>query len=104
MGCEMDRLRRQAHRDDHLTRIQHALAFRCVPWQPVKHFERDLPPPCSAFDLDNSVERDQWYAEIRRMRRDAALAPPHYGVKPVLAAAGGTARTRIALIAVTCDA
>ena len=99
MGCEMRRLRRQAHRDDHLAGLQHALALRRVPWQPVKLFERDLPPPRFAFDLDNSVERDQRHAEIRRMCRDAALTPPQYGVKPVLAAAGVTARTGIALIA-----
>src|SRR4029077_4405846 len=41
--------------------------------------------------------------EIRRMGRDAALAPSHYRVKPVLAASGITARTGIALIAGTCD-
>ena len=103
MGCEMGRLGRQAHRDDHLTGLQHALAFRRVPRQPVKRFERDLPPARAAFDLDNRVERDQRYAEIRRVCRDAALAPPQDGVKPVLAAAGVTARTGIALIAGTCD-
>src|ERR1700730_16592970 len=103
MGCEMVRLRRQAQRDDHLTGLQHALAFRRVPRQSVKTFKRDLPPPCAAFDLDNGVERDQRYAEIGRVRRDAAFAPPHYGVKPVLAAAGVTARTGIALIAGACD-
>ena len=103
MGREMRRLRRQAHRDDHLAGLQHALVLRRVARQPVKLFERDLPSPRFAFDLDNSVERDERHAEIRRMCRDAALAPPQYGVKPVLAAAGVTARTGIALIAGTGD-
>src|SRR5580693_2639892 len=65
----------------------------------MKLFERDFPPTRFAFDLDNSVERDQRDAEIRRVCRDAALAPPQYGVKPVVAATGVAARTGIALIA-----
>ncbi len=103
MGCELRRLGRQTHRDDHLTRLQHALALRRVARQSVKHFERNFPPPGSAFDLDNGVERDQRHAEIRRVCRDAALAPPQDGVKPVVAAAGVTARTGIAFIAGTRD-
>ena len=99
MGGETGRLGRQAHRDDHLAGLQHALAFRRVARQAVKLFERDFPPPRSAFDLDDGVERDQRYAEIGRVGRDAALAPPQYGVKPVVAAAGVAARTGIALIA-----
>ena len=51
-------------------------AFRRVSWQAMKLLERNFPPPRFAFDLDNSVERDQRYAEIRRVCRDAALAPP----------------------------
>src|ERR1700684_2263101 len=65
----------------------------------MKLFEPDPPPPRFAFDLDNSVECYQRYAEIRRVCRDTALAPPQYGVKPVVAAAGVAARTGIALIA-----
>src|SRR5450631_4065507 len=69
----------------------------------MKYFEGDLPPPRPAFDLDDSIEREQRYAEIRWVCRDAPLAPPHYGVSPVRATAGVTARTGIALIAGTCD-
>ena len=65
----------------------------------MKDFERDLAPARSAFDLDHGVERDQRDAEVRRVRRDAALAPPDDGVKPVLAAAGVAARAGLALIA-----
>ncbi len=99
---ELRRLCRQAHRDDHLTGLQHVLALRCVIRQAVKRFERDLPPPRSAFDLDDSVERDQRHAEIRRVCRDAALTPPQYGVKPVFAAASIAARAGIALITGSC--
>ena len=94
MGGEIGRLCRQAHRDDHLAGLQHALAVGRVARQPVKRLERDLPPPCSAFDLDDGVERDQRYAEIGWVGRDAAFAPSHDGVQPVLAAAGVAARRR----------
>ncbi len=88
MGSETSRLRRQAHGDDHLTGLKHALAVWCVAGQAVQHFKRNLPSARSAFDLDNGVERDQRHAEIRRMCRDAVFAPPEYSVKPVVAAAG----------------
>jgi hypothetical protein len=65
----------------------------------VKRLERNLALARFAFNLEDSVERDQRHAEIRRMRRDAALAPSHDGVQPVVAAAGIAARARIALIA-----
>src|ERR1700722_13520116 len=101
MAGEMCRRGRQAYRDDHLTRLQHALAFRRVLWQPAKGLERDFAPARAAFDFHNRVERDQRHTEIRRVCRDAALTPPQDGVKPVLAAVGIAARTRLALIAGT---
>src|ERR1700733_10730242 len=99
----MRRLRSQAHRNDHLTGLQYALMLRHGSWQPVKLFERDGPPPGFAVDRDNSVERDQGHAEIGRVRCDAALAPPQYGVKPVLAAASVAAGIGVALIAGASD-
>ncbi len=69
----------------------------------MKHFERNFPPPCSALDLDDGIERDQRDAEIGRMRRDAVFAPTHDGVKSVLTVAGVAARALIAFIARTCD-
>src|ERR1700688_2077751 len=101
MAGEMRRRGRQAYRDDHLTRLQHALAFRRVSWQPVKGVERNLAPACAAFDFDNRIERDQRHGEIRRMGRNAALTPPQDGVKPILAAVGVAARTGLALVAGT---
>src|SRR5208283_3691732 len=99
MGGEMLRLRRQTDRDNNLARFQHALPFRRVPRKSVKHFERNFPPPCYGLDLDNGVERGQRYAEVRRVCRDAALAPPQDGMKSIPAAAGVTARTAFAFIA-----
>src|ERR1700694_1380419 len=69
----------------------------------MKHLDGDLAPTLSAFDLDNGVERDQRHAEVGRVGRDAALAPPQYRVQPVVAAAGVTARAGIAFIAGTRD-
>src|SRR5271154_2699332 len=99
MGGEILRLRRQTDRDNNLARFQHAVPFRRIPRWAVKHFERNFAPPCSAFDFDNGVERDQRYAEIRRVCRDAVLAPPQDGMKPVVATTGVTARTAFAFIA-----
>ena len=99
MRGETGRLGRQAHGDDHLAGLQHALAVGRVPRQPVKHVERDLAPPAFAFDLDDGVERDQRHAEIGRVGRNAVLAPPQHRVQPVVAAAGVAARTGRALVA-----
>ena len=65
----------------------------------MKRLERYFPPARSALDLDNGVERDQRDAEIGRMRRDAALAPAQYGMKPVVAAVGVAAGAGIAFVA-----
>ena len=91
MRGETSGLLRQAHRDDHLTGFEHSLALRRIAGQAMKHLEWDLPPTCPAFDLDHGIERDEGDAEIGRMRSNAALAPAHYGVQPVVATAGVTA-------------
>src|SRR5580693_4423081 len=103
MRREISSLARQAQREDDLAGLQHILALRRVAWQAMKLFQRNLPSPRFAFDLDHSVEGDQRDAKIRRMCRNAAVAPSQYGVKPVLAAAGVAARTGSALIAGTRD-
>ena len=99
MGGETRRLGRQAHRDDHLAGLQHALAVGRVARQAMKRFKRDLAPARLAFDLDDGVERDQRHAEIGRMGRDAALAPAQDGVQPVVAAAGVAAGAGVAFVA-----
>ena len=71
----MRSLGRQSNRDYHLAGLKYALTVRCVGGQPVKCFERHLAPSGSSLDFDNGVQGDKRYAEIGRMRRDAALAP-----------------------------
>ena len=65
----------------------------------MEHFERNVPPACSALDLDDGIKRNQRDAKIGGVRRDAALAPSQYGVQPVVAAAGVAARAGSAFVA-----
>src|SRR5258708_12862408 len=99
MSRETRGLGRQAHRDDHLAALEHILAVRCVAGQAVEHVEENFAPACLALDFNNGIKRDQRNAEIRGVRRYAALAPAQYGVQPVVAATGVAARARTAFVA-----
>src|SRR5437868_7020912 len=89
----------QSYRDDQVARLEHAVALRCVAGQAVKRLDRDLTLAALALDLGNRVECNQRHAEIRRMRRDTALAPAQHRVQAVLASAGIAAGAWIALVA-----
>ena len=65
----------------------------------MKIFERDLAPTGLAFDFDNRAEHDERHAEIRRMRRDAMLAPAQHRVQAVFALPRIAARAWLAPIA-----
>ncbi len=85
MRRERASLARQSHRDDQITRFEHAVALGRIAGQTVKGLERNLAASAAAFDLDNRVERDQRHAEIGWMRGDAGVAPAEHGMEAVLA-------------------
>ena len=85
MRCEARRIAGKTKRNDQVARRERGFALRRVAGQAVKVFERDLAPAAFAFDLDNGVEGDERHTEVRRMRRDAALAPAEHRVQAVLA-------------------
>ena len=93
------RFARKTKRDDQVPRLERAFALRRVAGQAVKVLERNLAPTPSAFDLDNRVERDERHAEVRRMGRDAALAPADDRVQAVLAVERVAARARLTPVA-----
>jgi hypothetical protein len=89
---EVARMRREARRiagktkrNDKVPRLKGGFSLRRVVRQAVKVFERDLAPAAFAFDLDNGIEGDKRHAEVRRMRRNAVLAPAEHCVQAVLA-------------------
>src|SRR5271165_3091634 len=85
MRCEARRIAGQTKRNDQVPWLERAFALRRFAGQAVKLFERDLAPATFAFDLDHGVERHERHTEVRRMRRDAALAPADDRVQAVLA-------------------
>ena len=83
--------------------LEFALTLRRRPGQPVKVFDRDLAPPGPAFDLDDGIEGDERDAEVRRMCRNAGVAPAKHGVQTVLAVTRVAAGPRFAPVACACD-
>src|SRR5262245_44565155 len=72
---EVARRGRQAYCDNEIAGLEPIVAFRRIAGQAMQVFKRKLAPTVRAFDLDDSIEREQRHAQIRWMRGDAALAP-----------------------------
>ena len=89
------------HRDggDHLARLEHRLEVRGGVGQAVEVDERHGALPAGPAHLDRRVERHQRHREVRGVGGDAMLARAEHGVPAVLAADGGAAGARCALVA-----
>jgi hypothetical protein len=92
--------RRQQHRDDQFTRLQHSFDMRRVAGWAVKRINRDS--TCRAVggdSLHHRVERRHRHRHVGRMRRDAVVAHTEHGVHPIEAFQRRAARSGHALIA-----
>jgi hypothetical protein len=93
----------QTHCDDQFARFQHAFTTRRVAGETVEGFKRNFATPALARYLHHCIERYQRDAEIRRVGRDATLAPAEHRVQPRIATARLAAGAWLALIAGTGD-
>jgi len=89
----------EAKGDDQVARFERAFPLRRVARQKVQILQGDLAWAGPAFDLHDGVEGDERHTEVRRMRRDAVLAPAEYCGEPILAMEGVAARARFTPIA-----
>ena len=92
-------LGRQPQGYDQIAKLKHALALRRLAGQAIECLQCNLTPAGSTLDFDDSVERYQGHAEVRRMGGDAGFAPAEHGVQPILAATGVATAARLTLVA-----